>query len=73
LTAFINVEGKETAVSVKTFDRRIKVNISLEDEVVTFMQSNWKWILGTLLFPFIGFLWSKLKGKKEDKDKKEDS
>ena len=71
LTAFITIEGKETPFSVKTFDKRIKVNISLEDEVVTFIQSNWKWILGTLLFPFIGFLWSKLKGKKEDKDQKD--
>jgi len=73
LTAFITIEGKETASSVKTFDKRIKVNISLEDEVVTFIERNWKWILGTLLFPLIGFLWSKLKGKKEDKDKKDDT
>ncbi len=65
LTAFLDIAGKEKALSIKTFDKVIKVNISYPDEISFFIQINWKWILGSLLFPLVG-LWWKNKGKKEE-------
>ncbi len=65
LTAFLDIEGKETALSIKTFDKVIKVNISYPDEITLFIQKNWKWILGSLLFPLIGLWWKNTRKKEE--------
>jgi len=65
LTAFLDIEGKEKALSIKTFDKVIKVNISYPDEITLFIQNNWKWILGSLLFPLIGLWWKNTRKKEE--------
>ncbi len=66
LTAFLDIEGKEKALSIKTFDKVIEVNISYPDEITLFMQNNWKWILGSLLFPLVGFWWKNNRKKEEE-------
>lgn len=66
LTAFLDIEGKEKALSIKTFDKVIEVNIAYPDEISLFMQNNWKWILGSLLFPLIGFWWKNNRKKEEE-------
>ncbi len=66
LTAFLDIEGKETALSIKTFDKVIEVNIAYPDEITLFMQNNWKWILGSLLFPLVGFWWKNNRKKEEE-------
>ncbi len=65
LTAFLIIEGKETPLSIKTFDKVIKVNVSYTDEISFFIQNNWKWIFGSLLFPLAGFWWKNNYNKKE--------
>ena len=66
LTAFLDIEGKEKALSIKTFDKVIVVNIAYPDEIFLFMQNNWKWILGSLLFPLVGFWWKNNRKKEEE-------
>ncbi len=66
LTAFLDIEGKEKALSIKTFDKVIEVNIAYPDEITLFMQNNWKWILGSLLFPLVGFWWKNNRKKEEE-------
>lgn len=57
LTAFLDLEDKETPLQIKTFDKEIEVKISVIDEITSFFQDSWKWLLGSLLFPLIVWYW----------------
>lgn len=57
LTALLDIKGKETELSLRTFDREIKVDISITKEVMYFLKDSWKWILGSLMFPLIAWYW----------------
>jgi len=57
LSAFLNIEGKETSLQIKTFDKKIKVEISMLNRVSEFIRQSWKWLLGSLLFPIVAWYW----------------
>lgn len=57
LIAFIQVDGKELRFPIKTFDQKIMVNVSASDEILNFIEANWKWLLGSLIFPLVVWLW----------------
>lgn len=64
LIAFLDIEAKETPLQIKTFDKEIEVKVSILDEITSFFQNSWKWLLGSLLFPLIVLYW-KLKAEKK--------
>ncbi len=68
LTALITVDEKETEWSVKTFDKEIQVNVVIKDEIRNFVSENWKWVLGSLIFPLIVWYWKRRHSKKPDKN-----
>lgn len=70
LIAFIKLDDNEMQYPIKTFDQEIEVYISTEDELLTFLEENWKWLLGSLIFPLI--IWLR-KIRNSDKNEQENT
>ena len=61
LSAILLINGESTPRTIKTFDKIIEVNVTGKQWTLRFWTSNWKWLLGTLLFPLVLFLWTRRK------------
>jgi hypothetical protein len=44
---------------VKTYDREIRVEVSFLQQAAAFVEDNWKYVMGTLILPLLGWLWKK--------------
>lgn len=63
LTALLEVSGQTTPRAIRTFDKKIAVNVTPTQKVRLFFMNNWQWLWAAILVPVAGWLW-KRKGKK---------
>lgn len=56
VTAIINYDGKEKTHHIKTFDKTVVIEITPKQVVNDWFADNWKWLISTLIIPFLGFL-----------------
>lgn len=57
LSAIINVSNQKVPLVVRTFDKTIKVDVSLGKRISTFVYSNWQWLWASILVPLSPFIW----------------
>lgn len=56
LTALINLEDRESAFTVRTFDRNIVVTITPVQKIQSFALDHWEWLCTAIFLPIIGWL-----------------
>ena len=56
LSAHIDVAGRDAPLVVRTFDREIRVNITIPQRVSGFIQKNWQWLWVAIVVPIAGYL-----------------
>ncbi len=57
LSAIINVSNQKVPLVIRTFDKTIKVEVSVGQRISTFVASNWQWLWATILVPLSPLLW----------------
>jgi hypothetical protein len=62
LSAQVKIDGSDTPLVVRTFDREMLVKISLAQRVSGFVANNWQWLWAAVAAPIAGY-WFK-RGKK---------
>ncbi len=63
--ALIEVNGRETPRSIKTFKKEIKVTVTGFQRITVFLCNNWKWLWSFILIPLGGWLWKRKKHNNE--------
>ena len=58
LSAHIDVDGHDTPLVVRTFDREVQVGITIEQHITGFIKQNWQWLWAAVLAPMAGYLWN---------------
>lgn len=74
LTALLEVDGRETPRTIRTFDQIISVEVTASQRIKGFINDNWRWFWAVILVPLVGWVLSKLKklvGKQEANNSKE--
>lgn len=61
LSVFFHVHGLLVGRSIRTFDRKIIVNISPSQRASEFFSDNWQWLWAVILVPLGGYIWKKIK------------
>jgi hypothetical protein len=61
LSAHIDVAGRDAPLVVRTFDREIRVYITIPQRVSGFIQKNWQWLWAVIVVPIAGYLWRRRK------------
>lgn len=56
VTAIIKVNGRESKHHLKTFEQKVLIEITQQQIIENWLYEHWKWILSTLVFPFIVFI-----------------
>jgi hypothetical protein len=51
LSAFVHLQSGDRERMVKTFDRKLEINVTLMQRVSSFVDGNWKWLWTTILIP----------------------
>jgi len=67
LSAIINVSNQKVPLVIRTFDKTIKVDVSVGQQISTFVSGNWQWLWASILVPISPFIWKWYK-KKRDKN-----
>ena len=64
----VDIHIDDTNKNIKTYDDDIVVvsNDSIIDVLINFYLTYWQWIIGTIILPFIIFIWKKRGKKKKD-------
>jgi len=57
LSAIINVSNQKVPLVIRTFDKTIKVDVSVGQRISTFVAGNWQWLWASILVPLSPFLW----------------
>ena len=57
LSAIIDIEDKEAQLVIKTFEKTIKVEVSIDQHISIFIGSNWQWLWASILVPLSPFIW----------------
>lgn len=65
VTAIITYEGKEKPYHLKTFDKTVTIEITPKQFILGWFESNWKWIISSLLIPLVGIFFKDIFKKKE--------
>ena len=71
LSAVIQIEGRDTPLVVRTFDRTIEVDIGLPQRVSGFVEKHWQWLWAAIVVPVAGYLWRRRK-KRSDANSADD-
>jgi hypothetical protein len=61
LNSIVTVEGATTRKTVRSFDEQIEVKVSWPSRAEAFVAKNWQWLWATLLVPFAGWAWRRLR------------
>ena len=64
LTAFINLDGRESARPVRTFDRPLTINVTWYRRLSGFASDNWQWLWAAILTPLAGLLVGRWKAQR---------
>lgn len=67
LSAIINVSNQKVPLVIRTFDKTIKVDVSVGQQISTFVSGNLEWLWASILVPISPFIW-KWYTKKRDKN-----
>ena len=51
LTAIFEVNGKDTKMSVKTFEKIIEIKVTTKKKFLQFISDNWQWLWTTIVVP----------------------
>jgi hypothetical protein len=65
LSAIINMSNQKVPFVVKTFDKIIKVDVSFDKRISTFIGTNWQWLWASIFVPLSPFLWKLYRDKKQ--------
>ena len=57
LSAIINVSNQKVPLVIRTFDKKIEVEVSVGQGISTFFAGNWQWLWASILVPLAPFLW----------------
>lgn len=68
VTAIINIDGRESKHHLKTFDKKITVEVTEGQILSGWLEENWKWIISTLIIPILVFLFKEKFNKLISKD-----
>jgi hypothetical protein len=63
LTAILQIEGKDSARAIRTFDRNIQVQVTWPQRMSGFAAENWQWLWTTVAVPIAVWVWSRKKKK----------
>lgn len=58
LIAHFSVDGVPTRKSIRTFEKKIEVEVSSGQWVLQFLEKNWQWLCTTILVPAAVLLWT---------------
>lgn len=56
VTAIITIDGKEKPYHLKKFEKVLTIEVTKEQILEDWFSENWKWVISTLIIPFLGFL-----------------
>jgi len=56
LSARVKIDGSDTPLVVRTFDREMLVKISVAQRVSGFVANNWQWLWAAVAVPIAGYL-----------------
>lgn len=59
LSAILDLEGKESLYTVRTFERKLEVHVPLRERLSGFVGRNWQWLWTALLLPVGGWMLSR--------------
>jgi hypothetical protein len=59
ITAILMVAGERFPRSLNVVDRDIEVEISAAQQAGRFVQTNWQWLAGTIIIPFVVWFWNR--------------
>lgn len=55
LSALVDLKGKESAYTVRTFERTLEIDVPLRERLTGFVGTNWQWLWTALLIPACGW------------------
>jgi len=61
LTALLEIDGRSTPRTIRTFDKVIEVNVTATQKISLFFKNNWQWLWAAILLPVGGWLWKRRK------------
>lgn len=61
LTALLEIDGKSTPRTIRTFDKVIEVNVTATQKTSLLFKNNWQWLWAAILVPVVGWLWKRRK------------
>jgi hypothetical protein len=64
LNALLKDDSSTQAVTIRTFDRTIPINVTFNERLSSFFGGNWQWLFTTLLAPLGLFLWRGLRQRR---------
>ena len=73
LTAILTINGKDIERAIRTFDKRIEVNVSWSSKIGNFLSNNWQWLWAAIFVPLLGWLWKRRQNKRSVNNSKDDS
>lgn len=60
LSALVNVDGESTPRVIRTFDKKIAVEVTWAQRAGSFIEKNWQWLWAVVLLPVAGWVWRKV-------------
>jgi len=61
LTTLLEIDGRSTSRTIRTFDKVIEVNVTATQKISQFFKNNWQWLWAAILLPVAGWLWKRRK------------
>jgi hypothetical protein len=56
LSAIIDLRGRESTYTVRTFERTLIIRVTLRERLTGFAEDNWQWLWSALLIPIVAWL-----------------
>jgi hypothetical protein len=59
-------EGKDVQIVLKTYERKIVIEVGAVQRALSFLHDHWQWTFASLLIPVVSFVVDRLKQKGDD-------
>ena len=56
LTALVEVDGQDSRIAIRTFDKTITVRVTAMQRATMFVTANWQWLWAAILIPIFGIV-----------------